>query len=100
MAITRIPSTSHEPLLWEYAESRESTDIVELSDRYGLYIDGEFRAPRSRNHFPTINPATEEELATVAEAGPSDVDDAVTAARAAFEEKGRRRWKSRCGSVG
>jgi aldehyde dehydrogenase (NAD+) len=86
VAIARIPSTTHEPLLWEYAESRETTDIVELSDRYGLYIDGEFRAPRSRSHFPTINPATEEELATVAEAGPSDVDDAVTAARAAFDE--------------
>ena len=60
MALTRIPTTTHEPLLWEYAESKESTGIVEIDDKYGLYIDGEFRAPRSRSHFPTVNPATEE----------------------------------------
>ena len=86
MSITRIPSTSHEPLLWEYAESKESAELAEIDDKYGLYIDGEFRAPRSRKHFPTINPATEEELSTVAEAGEADVDDAVAAARTAYEE--------------
>jgi aldehyde dehydrogenase (NAD+) len=84
MAI-RLPGTSHEPLLWEYAESRESTEIVEVEDRYGLYIGGELRAPKSRDYFPTINPATEEELAEVAAAGEADVDDAVAAARRAFE---------------
>ena len=86
MAITRIPTTSHEPLLWEYAQSRETTDIVDIEDRYGLFIDGEFRAPKSRRYFPTINPATEEQLSEVAEAGRSDVDAAVAAARKAFEE--------------
>jgi len=86
LAITRIPSTTHEPLLWEYADSKESTDVVEIDDRYGLYIDGEFRSPRSRSHFTTVNPATEEPLATVAEAGKADVDDAVAAARAAYED--------------
>nr|PZN32205.1 MAG: betaine-aldehyde dehydrogenase [Actinomycetota bacterium] len=72
-------------MLWEYAPSRESTDIVEIEDRYGLFIDGEFREPKSGKWFDTVNPATEEKLATVAEAGPKDVDDAVKAARAAFE---------------
>ena len=86
MAITRLPGTSHEPLLWEYAESRESTEIVGIDDRYGLYIDGEFRAPKSKKHFPTINPANEDQLAEVAEAGPADVSDAVSAARTAYEE--------------
>jgi aldehyde dehydrogenase (NAD+) len=86
VAITRIPTTSHEPLLWEYAQSRETTDIVDIEDRYGLFIDGEFRAPKSRRYFPTINPATEEQLSEVAEAGRSDVDAAVAAARKAFEE--------------
>jgi aldehyde dehydrogenase (NAD+) len=86
MAITRIPSTSHEPLLWEYAESRESVDIVEIEDKYGLYIDGEFRAPKSRKYFPSINPADEGQLAEVAEAGEADVDSAVSAARTAYEE--------------
>ena len=85
MALPRIPDTAHEPLLWEYAASKESTDIVSLEDRYGLFIDGELRAPKSRKHFPTINPATEEELATVAEAGKADVDDAVAAARSAYQ---------------
>jgi aldehyde dehydrogenase (NAD+) len=86
VAITRLPGTSHEPLLWEYAESRESTEIVGIDDRYGLYIDGEFRAPKSKKHFPTINPANEDQLAEVAEAGPADVSDAVSAARTAYEE--------------
>src|SRR5690606_18596675 len=55
-------------------------------DRYGLYIDGAFRKPRSGKYFPAINPATEEQLSTVAEAGAADVSDAVGAARSAFEE--------------
>ena len=86
MAITRIPGTTHEPLLWQYAESRESADIVELDDEYGLYIDGAFRAPKSKKRFATINPANEERLASVSEAGPADVDAAVAAARTSFEE--------------
>jgi aldehyde dehydrogenase (NAD+) len=43
------------------------------------------RKPKSGVYFPTINPATEEELAMVAEAGEEDADDAVAAARRAFE---------------
>ena len=86
LAITRIPTTDHEPLLWEYAESKESTDIVSLEDSYGLYIDGELRKPKSRSTFSTINPANEDLLAKVSEAGPADVDDAVAAARTAYEE--------------
>src|SRR4029450_7329496 len=39
--------------------------------------------------FPTINPATEEPLAEVAEAGPEDVDLAVKAAREAQEQHWR-----------
>jgi len=83
--VTRLPATSHEPLLWDYAESRESTEIVEIGDEYGLFIDGAMRAPQSGDYFPTINPATEETLASVAEAGEADVDLAVTAARRAFD---------------
>ncbi len=84
MAIAKIPSTTHEPLLWEYAESRESTAILDLRPKYGLFIDGKFRAPKSRKYFPTINPANEEHVADVAEAGKADVDAAVTAARRAY----------------
>ena len=71
---------------WEYVPSRESTDIVEIADRYDLFIGGEFRKPKSGKYFPTVDPATEETLAEVAEAGPDDVDAAVAAARAAFED--------------
>ena len=81
--LLRAPSP---PLDWKYAPSRESTDIVSLNKRYGLFIDGEFRAPLSRKYFPTINPATEEPLAEVAEAGEKDVDRAVKAARVAYED--------------
>ena len=86
MAIAKIPTTSHEPLLWEYEESRQATDIVDIDEKYGLFIDGKFRAPKSRKYFPTINPANEEHLADVAVAGPADVNAAVTAARSAFTD--------------
>jgi aldehyde dehydrogenase (NAD+) len=70
---------------WEYAPAPESTSIVRLRDRQGLFIGGTFVAPRSGRWFPTINPATEEPLAEVAEAGPEDVDLAVAAARRAAD---------------
>ena len=73
----------------EYATSPESTAIVSLRDTYGLFIGGAWVEPRSGDHFPTINPATEEELASVAEAGAEDVDLAVTAARQAWEASWR-----------
>src|SRR5690349_7813466 len=70
----------------EYATSQESTAIVDLRDEYGLWVGGEWVEARSGASFPTINPATEEQLAVVAEAGEEDVDLAVTAARAAFDD--------------
>ena len=72
--------------VWEYATAPESTDIVRLEDRYGLFIGGDFVEPKSGKYFQTINPATEETLAEVAEAGPEDVDLAVKAARDAHEK--------------
>ncbi len=83
---TQIKKAPRTPLRWEYAASRESTDIVDVADRYGLFIDGEFVNPKSKKHFPTINPATEEQLSEVAEAGEADVDLAVASARTAFNE--------------
>jgi aldehyde dehydrogenase (NAD+) len=70
----------------DYATSRESTAIVHLRDTYGLFIGGQWVEPRSGQAFETINPATEETLATVAEAGPEDIDLAVAAARSASED--------------
>ena len=71
---------------WEYAPAPESRDIVALRAGYGLFIDGEFVEPADGGVFKTVNPATEEVLAEVAEAGPGDVDRAVTAARRAYDE--------------
>ena len=73
------------PLEWEYAPAPEARDIVQIPERYGLFIGGEEVGPRSGEWFDSISPATEEKLFEVAQAGPEDVDLAVTAARAAFE---------------
>ena len=37
--------------------------------------------PNSANYFPSINPATEEQLSMIAEANETDVNNAVKAAR-------------------
>ncbi|HKS73910.1 MAG TPA: aldehyde dehydrogenase family protein [Terriglobales bacterium] len=51
-----------------------------------LLIGGEW--VEGAKQFDTINPATEEVLAQVAEASAADVDRAVAAARKAFEDRG------------
>ncbi|HKD44087.1 MAG TPA: aldehyde dehydrogenase family protein, partial [Candidatus Angelobacter sp.] len=50
-----------------------------------LLIDGQWKEGSGRP-FDTLNPATGEVLTQVAEAGPQDVDQAVAAARKAFDE--------------
>ncbi len=83
------PTTADSGGEFVYVTSREATDLVRLEDRYGLWIDGRFRAPASKRYFQTRNPATEEPLAEVAEAGERDVDRAVRAARGAAESWAR-----------
>ena len=56
-----------------------------LNLRTDLFINGEFLPAASGKRFATVNPATGETIAEVAEAGPADLDRAVAAARAAFE---------------
>src|SRR5690349_15676257 len=55
-----------------------------MSD-YRLYIDGAFRDARSTRWIDVINPATQQVIARVPDGDASDVDDAVRAARRAFE---------------
>ncbi len=69
---------------FEYAPAPESRDIARLKPSYGIFVDGEFRAGRGEA-VKTINPADEEPLAEVAEADAADVDDAVAAARRAYD---------------
>jgi len=51
----------------------------------GLLIDNEWVRSASGKTFPTINPATGEEIAQIAEADAADVERAVKSARRAFE---------------
>jgi aldehyde dehydrogenase (NAD+) len=69
---------------FQYAPAPESRDIARLKPSYGIYVNGEFRDGRG-DAIKTINPATEEPLAEIAEADTADVDDAVRAARAAYQ---------------
>jgi acyl-CoA reductase-like NAD-dependent aldehyde dehydrogenase len=71
------------PSEWTYAPAPESRDVVQLQDRYGLFIRGDWVEPRET--YTTISPATEEPLAEVGQATPEEVDLAVSAARGAFE---------------
>jgi len=70
---------------WEYAPAPEAKEIVQLRERYGLYIGGEEVEPRTGEWFASISPSTEESLFEVAQAGAADVGLAVDAARDAFE---------------
>ena len=74
------------PKDWTYAPAPESTDIVSIRERYGLFVGGDDVEPSTGEWFPTVSPSTEEPLAEVAQAGPQDVDAAVMAARSAFED--------------
>ena len=71
---------------WTYAPAPEANDHVKLQPRYELFIGGAWRAPESKAYFDTINPATEEKLAEVADASAKDVDLAVQAARTGYEK--------------
>ena len=71
---------------WSYSPAPESIDYIELKDRYGLFIDGNFTSSKGGNYFDTINPANEEKLSEVSEANEKDVDKAVQAARQAYEK--------------
>ncbi|MDQ5973839.1 MAG: aldehyde dehydrogenase [Actinomycetota bacterium] len=71
---------------FEYAPAPESRSVVDIASSYGLFIGGEFVEASGGGTFKTVNPATEEVLAEISEAGADDVDRAVRAARAAYED--------------
>ncbi|PJA58675.1 MAG: betaine-aldehyde dehydrogenase [Rhodocyclales bacterium CG_4_9_14_3_um_filter_68_10] len=74
---------------WPYAPAPEKTE-VEIAPRYHLFINNSFTPPKSKKsrYFNTINPANENTLAEIAQAGPADVNIAVEAAHAALPK-----WK-------
>jgi aldehyde dehydrogenase (NAD+) len=69
---------------WSYAPAPEAKDYIKLRSRYPLFIGGKFVAPKSGRYFDSINPATEETVAEIAEANAKDVAAAVSAARRAY----------------
>ena len=75
-------TTSSAP--FEYAPAPESSGIVSIAEHYGLFVGGEF-VEGTGDAFATINPATEETLATISTASTADIDAAVTAARTAYD---------------
>ena len=78
----------------EYASAIESTSLVTIKDKYGLFIDGEFVSSSSGKSFETLDPSTENSLSVVTEASSEDVDRAVRAARASYEKY----WKKMPGT--
>ncbi len=70
---------------WSYDPAPESTDHVQLKKQYELFIDGAFIKPARENYFDTTNPATNEKIASIANASEEDVDKAVKSAKKAFK---------------
>ena len=70
----------------EYDPAPESAAIAKVKPEYGLFIDGEFSDAESHEQFATVNPANEESLSMVAQAGAVDVDRAVGSARRAYDK--------------
>jgi aldehyde dehydrogenase (NAD+) len=85
-------SDARTKIVWDYAPAPESPEHVRLRDSYGLFIEGEFRAPIDGRRVPTLNPATEDSVADVAFAGQADLRAAVESAREA-----QPRWASLSG---
>lgn len=69
-------------MTFEYSPAPESKSIVKIDKEYGHFINGKF--VKGKNHFNTINPATEEVLARIANGEKSDIDKAVLAAQNAY----------------
>ena len=74
----------------DYDPAPESAALARLRPSYGLFVDGEFTTPEAHQQFASINPATEETLATVAQASSLDVDAAVASARRAYDKVWRK----------
>jgi len=75
--------SSHDFILGSYAPAPESTDHFSLKKSYDLFIGGKWI--KAATQFETINPATDEVIATVGLAGKREVNLAVKAARKAYD---------------
>ncbi|CAK7200661.1 mitochondrial aldehyde dehydrogenase [Sporothrix eucalyptigena] len=57
----------------------------EVTINTGLFINNEWVSAKNDEKFASINPATEEEICRISKASAEDVDRAVSAAKAAYE---------------
>jgi aldehyde dehydrogenase (NAD+) len=71
---------------WDYAPAPEDSKGYVIEPRHELFIDGKFVAPSTGKYFDSINPATEQKLTEIAQGGVGDVDQAVKAARRAYDK--------------
>src|SRR5512139_1704867 len=83
----------------EYGPAPESPAAVnawldEHERKFGLFINNRWVAPENIGYYASHNPATGDKLADTAQAGQPEVDQAVSAARQAFET-----WSKTPGSV-
>lgn len=62
---------------------------VEMGKLHKFYIGCKWVEPFAQTSFPVLNPATEQQIATVMLGNASDVDNAVAAAKTAFENYSR-----------
>jgi len=76
---------------WDYAPAPEAFEYIRIEPRQQLFIGGKFTAPCSGKYFDSLNPATEEKLSEIAVGDARDVDEAVKAARRAFQRSGAKR---------
>jgi len=79
MAITKRPAADLAKQAFEYAPAPEAVDHVRIQPHYGLFVGGRMLEPHSKKRFPTINPATEQTLTTIAAANAEQKVNAIAA---------------------
>ena len=83
----------------EYGPAPESTTAIntwleEHGRKFGLFINNQWIQPEDTQYYPSLNPANGELLAETTQAGQNEVNEAVAAARNAFDN-----WSKTSGMV-
>jgi len=71
-----------------------NTWLDEHERKFGLFINNQWVSPENAEYYPSFNPADGEKLADTVQAGQVEVDQAVRAARQAFET-----WSTAAGTI-
>src|ERR1700687_1339332 len=80
-----MPRTGGDMMSIAYDYSRDTSPVISAAKEKLLLIDGRHVPSASGRTFKSLNPATEEVIATISDGVEADVDRAVAAARRAFE---------------